>query len=241
MPVIGKALKNRRRLNFRVQGSGPPLILLHGLAGSFDWWNRNTDLLSQRYQTYCIDLAGFGGSRRLHSAHIEQIAPSVTAWMEELGIQRASLVGHSMGGLIASRIAVESPDRVNKLILVDAAFLSFNAGTAKRSVGLMRALRSIPRDFFPVFARDALRAHPVSMISATYELLKRDWSAHLGAIDVPTLIIWGENDTITPLKIGEAINGIIPGSKLVVIEDAGHNPMWDQPESFNAEVVKFLD
>jgi pimeloyl-ACP methyl ester carboxylesterase len=71
-------------------------------------------------------------------------------------------------------------------------------------------------------------------------LLRSDWSHLLSAIEAPTLIIWGDRDRVTPLKIGEAIHRAIPGSQFEVIDSAGHNPMWDQPEIFNQKVLSFL-
>ena len=109
-------------------------------------------------------------------------------------------VGHSMGGLIAARLAAEAPDRVDKLVLVDAAFLGFDSGVFKRGIGLVDALRQVPHDFLPLIARDSLRAHPFSLFAATLQLLRSDWSHILSAIEAPTLIIWGDRDSVTPLK-----------------------------------------
>src|SRR5215217_7401009 len=112
--------------HYQVSGSGPPLIFLHGLAGSFSWWRRNVDACSEHFRTYCVDFVGFGGSRGLGRFDLEQSIPLLLAWMDEREIPRANVVGHSMGGLIAARLAAEAPDRIDKLVLVDAAFLSFD-------------------------------------------------------------------------------------------------------------------
>ena len=229
-----------RQFNFQVSGSGPPLILIHGLAGSHAWWQRNIDACGERFQTYCLDLVGFGGSRHLGRFDLEGSIPLLLSWMDEHGIARANVVGHSMGGLIAARLAAEAPNRVDRLILVDAAFLSFDSGAFRRGRGLVGALRQGPYDFLPLLARDSIRAHPLSLFAATHQLLRSDWSHILSAIQAPTLIIWGDRDTVTPLKIGEAIHIAIPGSTFVVIEHAGHNPMWDQPNSFNQKLLDFL-
>ncbi len=227
-------------LNYQVSGTGPPLIFIHGLAGSFSWWQKNIDACREHFQTYSVDLLGFGSSRRLGRFDLEASIPLLLAWMDERGIARASVVGHSMGGLIAARLAAEAPDRVDKLVLVDAAFLGFDSGVFKRGIGLVDALRQVPHDFLPLIARDSLRAHPFSLFAATQQLLRSDWSHLLSAIEAPTLIIWGDRDSVTPLKIGKAIHLAIPGSKLVVIDRAGHTPMWDQPETFNQALLDFL-
>ena len=231
---------NSSRFNYQVSGSGPPLIFIHGLAGSFSWWQRNIDASCKHFQTYCVDLVGFGGSRRLGRFDLERSIPLLLAWMDERGIERASVVGHSMGGLIAARLAAEAPDYVDKLVLVDAAFLGFDPGVIKQGIGLVGALRQVPHDFLPTLMRDSMRAHPLSLFAAINQLLRSDWSHVLSSIEAPTLIIWGDRDSVTPLKIGKAIQNAIHGSELVVIEHAGHTPMWDQPEVFNQKLLDFL-
>jgi pimeloyl-ACP methyl ester carboxylesterase len=228
-------------LNYEESGSGPPLILLHGLAGSLDWWARNVGAFGDRYRTYRIDLAGFGGSRKLATFHLDEAVPFLSEWMDSREIPQASFIGHSMGGLIAARMAADFPGRVRRLVLVDAAFLAFDPGLSKRTTGLMRSTRSTTTEFLPMFARDVFRAHPRSFFTATVELLRTDWSSILGQISAPTLVIWGENDTITPAKIGQEIVRAIPNARLVFLEKAGHNPMWDRADQFNVEVLRFLE
>jgi pimeloyl-ACP methyl ester carboxylesterase len=105
-------------------GAGPPLILLHGLAGSARWWSRNLPSLSRFFRVIAIDLPGFGASHRGHWLDLDEVADQLVATMGQLGIDRASVIGHSMGGLIAGGLAADHPERVDRLILVDAAFLS---------------------------------------------------------------------------------------------------------------------
>jgi pimeloyl-ACP methyl ester carboxylesterase len=240
LETANRSLSSAKTLNFEVRGKGEPLILIHGLAGSLKWWSRNVEACSVQFQTFCLDLAGFGGSRRFRMFHLEQAVSSLVDWMDEQEIARASFIGHSMGGIIAARLAADAPSRVNKLVLVDAAFLAFDAGLLKRASGLVRALSRTPRDFFPVLARDSLRAHPISLATATHELLRSDWGRVLTEIKAPTLIVWGDRDTITPQRIGESIHSAIAHSSIVVIEGASHNPMWDQAERFNEVVLNFL-
>lgn len=228
------------QLMFQVGGSGAPLILLHGLAGSSDWWQRNFDACCGYFETYRLDFAGFGESRGQGPFDLQNAVRSLMHWMDERGIERAHVVGHSMGGLIAARLAAIAPDRVEKLVLVDAAFLHFDPGLLKRGIGIAReALRSSP-EIVTMFIRDSLRAHPLSAITATSQLLRADWRDDLRRITAPLLIIWGALDQVTPLKIGEAIKSAIPGSRLVVIDQAGHNVMWDQPDRFNDVLLSFL-
>src|SRR6478735_9836941 len=173
------------QFNYEGSGTGPPLMFIHGLAGSFSWWQRNIYACREHFQTFCVDLVGFGSSRRLGRFDLERSIPLLLAWMDERGIERASIVGHSMGGLIAARLAAEAPDRVEQLVLVDAAFLGFDSGVFKRGFGLVDALRQVPHDFLPLIARDSLRAHPFSLFAATQQLIRSDWSHLLSAIEAP--------------------------------------------------------
>ncbi len=217
------------------------MVLLHGLVGSLTWWSRNVEALGDHFRTYSVDLAGFGGSRKSATFHLDEAVPILVEWMDSLNISQASIVGHSMGGLIAARLTADFPDRIRRLVLVDAAFLRFDAGFSKRTTGLLQATRSTSPDFLPTFARDLFRAHPRSFFYATTELLRADWRSTLNSIAAPTLVIWGEKDTITTVKIGQEIVKSIPDAKLVILDGAGHNSMWDRAEQFNAEVLRFLE
>jgi proline iminopeptidase len=89
-------------------------------------------------------------------------------------------------------------------------------------------------------ARDFLRCDPASLLLATADVIRTDWSSLLGCITAPTLVIWGEHDVITPITLGHAIAASIPDARLAIVARAGHNPMWEQADAFNAEVLRFL-
>ena len=221
-------------------GTGPPLILLHGLAGSARWWSRNIPALSRSYRVIAIDLPGFGASPRGHRLDLEGVIDQLAATMDELGIDRASLIGHSMGGLIAGGLAADRPERVDRLILVDAAFLSLERSTVRPITGSARTLRWTSPSLLPVLIADGLRSGPRRLTDASIQLLRADWGTKLPEIDAPTLVIWGEHDRICPLPIGRRIVDAIAGARLVVIEGAAHNPMWERPDAFDREVLDFL-
>ena len=88
--------------------------------------------------------------------------------------------------------------------------------------------------------RDLVRSHPRSFVAATVDALQTDWEPHLRRIDAPTLVIWGARDAITPIALGHQIAAVVPGARLITLAGAGHNPMWEFAEAFNAEVLRFL-
>jgi pimeloyl-ACP methyl ester carboxylesterase len=227
-------------IHYQVAGAGEPVVLVHGLSGSTRWWRRNIPALAAQCQVYVLDLIGFGGSRGRQRFVLGEAARYLTAWMDRLGIERASLIGHSMGGAIAADLAADFPDRVERLVLVDAAALPFEDGHLPRVLGLARALWWLPLSFLPILITDAARAGPITLWKAARELLTTDMRPKLSRIEAPTLLLWGEHDALVPLAIGRQLNRCLPQAELIVIEGAGHNPMWDRPEQFNRVVVDFL-
>lgn len=223
-----------------ISGTGPPLILLHGLAGSARWWRRNTPALERSFTVHAIDLPGFGASRREARFVLDDAPAQLAATMDRLGIERASVVGHSMGGLVAAGLAAEFPERVDKLVLVDAGFLSLDPHLRHRITGPMRTLRWTSPSLLPMLAWDSLRSGPIRLAEATTQLLRADWRAKLSKIRASTLVVWGEHDSVCPIGIGRSIVSVVPGSRLVVIDGAAHNPMWERPEVFDREVLAFL-
>jgi pimeloyl-ACP methyl ester carboxylesterase len=223
-----------------VSGEGHPLVLLHGLSGSARWWQRNIPALARTYRVIAIDLPGFGGTHRDSRFILEDAVDGVDGVLGDLGIERAHVIGHSMGGLVAAGLAAERPGRVDRLVLVDAGFISLDPGLARRAAGLVAAARWTSPSLLPVVLRDAVRSGPVRMVDASVQLLRADWRAKLGRIEAPTLVVWGEHDTICPPRIGCAMTGRIPDARLVVIAGAAHNPMWERAAEFDRAVLDFL-
>jgi pimeloyl-ACP methyl ester carboxylesterase len=225
---------------YRVAGNGPPVILVHGLAGSSRWWARNITHLAQSFQVYAIDLIGFGESRGRRPFNLDEAADHVANWMDSLGITRASLIGHSMGGFIVANLAADFPGHVERLTLVGAAAVPLNRRFPWQTLGPVRGLFDMSFTSFSLLLTDAYRAGPATIWKAARDLGTADITDKLSSIQAPTLVIWGEHDPIIPLRAGKRITGILPNAELVVIRDAGHNVMWDRPEAFNQAVMDFL-
>lgn len=221
-------------------GAGPPVILLHGLAGSSRWWSRNTAALAGSFRVIAIDLPGFGASPGGGRLDLDAVVGQLVATMDRLGLHRASVVGHSMGGLIAAGLAAEHPERVDRLVLVDAAFLSLDRSASRSLTGPAVTLRWTAPSLLPVLIADGLRAGPGRLMDAAIQLVQADWRTKLPRIEAPTLVIWGEHDEICPLTIGRGIVAAVPGSRLVIVEGAAHNPMWERSEVFDRAVLDFL-
>ena len=226
---------------YEVSGQGSPLILIHGLSGSSRWWARNVGPLARHFRVYVVDLVGFGGSRNRQPFVLQEAAGYIAEWMQQLGIPRATLIGHSMGGHIAAELACDFPERVERLILVDAAVLPLPLSYIRHLASMLREARQMQLAFMPVLLVDALRAGLLTLWQAANDLLTADLRPKLARIDAPTLVIWGERDAILPLDMGKQLSRYLRFDELVIIRGAGHNPMWDCPRAFNQIVVEFLE
>lgn len=226
-------------MHCEITGVGKPLILIHGLSGSSRWWDRNVAYLAGRYNVHVIDLNGFGQSNRSRFT-LSETAEVVTRWMDRRGIDKASVMGHSMGGYVTVDLAATFPDRVDRIVLVDALAMPIGRSLFGNAAGLLGWLRYTALDFLPVVAMDAYRAGPLTLFTATRQVLSADIRHKLEHVKAPSLIIWGENDTVLPLSLGKLLHEYLPHAEFEVIPNAGHNPMWDRPYEFNHTVDRFL-
>lgn len=226
---------------FLIGGDGPSLLLVHGLSASLDWWQFNADALARRFRVYLIDLPGFGQLGHLPEA-VSMFAYTewVNQFMDAAGLEKAHVVGHSMGGHIAIRLAATHPERVDRLVLVAPAGALPNADIEHYVLPVARLLREIPPRMIRVALRDFSRADLRATWQAGQDLVENDVLNLLPDIQAPTLLIWGGDDPIIPIALAETFLEQIPGARLVSVPDSGHMPMMDHPERFNRHVIQFL-
>jgi pimeloyl-ACP methyl ester carboxylesterase len=224
---------------FQAGAGGPHLVLLHGLAGSGGWWQRNLPALTGAFRVTVIDLPGFGSSHPEARLILDELPAQLAALLGDRGIERAHIMGHSMGGLVAGGLAADHPELVDRLVLVDAGFLSLDPVWRHRVTGLVKTL-PWSWTILPLLVRDVIRSGPLRMARATAEVLRKDWRDKLPAITAPTLVVWGEHDRVCNPRIGEQIVAAVPGAQLVIVRGAGHNPMWEKQPAFDREVLGFL-
>lgn len=227
-------------------GSGPEqLVLLHGLSGSSRWWVRNLSALSQQRRVLVPDVIGFGRTRCPGPIpSIERLAAIFDEWLDRSGVECTDLVGHSMGGQIAVHIAARFPHRVRRLVLVDSAglFPALPARTAARfAAEVLPPARWGDPTFLPTIVRDGLRAGPRSIIRSIAHIVADNVGPLLSEIAAPTLVLWGAGDTIIPVAHAEEFRARIPNAEMLVLPEAAHNPMVDQPAEFNRIVARFLN
>lgn len=248
LPVeIHRFAVDSRTLNYQVMGEGEPVVLVHGLSGSGRWWGKNVQELARHFRVYVVDLPGFGSSHARGRAWMRggqfvlgEAAHVLLHWLDAQRLERFHLIGHSMGGYIGADLAAHFPERVERLVLVDAAAVPIRQPLARSALRLASTVSYLPADFLPVLVSDSLKAGPLTLFSAIREILASDITEKLAEIQADLLIVWGEHDTLLPVSMGQELHRRLPSARFVVIDGAGHNPMWDKPEIFNPLVMRFL-
>ncbi len=247
-------------------GSGPAVVLVHGLGASTFSFRRNIEALAERFRVIAVDLPGFGYSTR--SAPDMSMTGQVqylASFLEAVGISRASLVGHSMGGLIVQRFAVTYPGRVENLVLMNSATQEVMRRAAWSSATLapflplvfavMSSARSIRRWWlsFAVYdgafvTGEVMRGYGAPGQVRGHVRATQRWFVDRGkdvpfdprAISAPTLIVWGEADRVLRPILGYRLQRQIPNAQLLVIPKAGHWTPEEQPETVNQALLDFL-
>lgn len=225
-------------------GRGTPVVLIHGLGGSSDWWRRNFEALAERHTVAAVDLVGFGRNRfflrpsRLPLA-FDEIAALLARWIEtSFAGERVHLVGNSMGGHVAIHLAARHPELVRSLVLVSSTGIPFELDPRIHLENLFIPPGIV--SFSRILARDAFRAGPTALFLAFSRLLRDDARPLLRSLRMPVLLLWGERDPLVPLSYARQIAELVPQARLVTIPRAGHVPMWENPEAFNRELLAFL-
>jgi len=217
-----------------VLGSGPPLVLVHGLGGSTRWWERNKQILAQHYEVHMVDMAGFGRSKG--SFILAGAADQLADWARLCGLGPINLVGHSMGGYIAAAMAANYPLQIDRLVLVSAAL---SQPELERGGAQIQG-PPVPLSMMPVVLEDIARAGLMVMARVAWELGRADVRETLAKVQARTLLVWGERDSAVPLSVARAALKQLHAARLAVICNAGHAPMWEQPLAFNHTVLSFL-
>ena len=229
--------------------SNKTLVFLHGWGvDSKLWFKIVPELINQNYSLYFIDLPGFGQSQVPDSIYdVDDYKKIVYEFIKKLGLKKINLIGHSFGGRIAIKIAAENPDFLEKIILVGAAGIAHDSRKKKLLTIISKFIRPILKPSF----MQALRKKFYLLIGSEYleneklskifsKVVSENLTRLLTLIKKPTLIIWGKKDNVTPLYYGELMNKLIPKSKLIIFEKAGHFSFLDAPEEFVKELIKFI-
>jgi len=258
-----------RRVRYVDMGSGPTVVLIHGQGGSWQWWLRQIATLADRARMVAVDLPGFGASDAVENGEdvfVGHIA-TIIGVLDHLGVARATVVGHSMGGVVALRLACDHPERISGLLMTNAGGANIGPRRLKWILAVLRlfnAVFSIP--WVPrVVARNRLlrsilfaagihdrRTLTEPLASAILPGMSApgfQQSLEAAAVAVnqvtpqtvtrPCLIVWGMKDRILPPSAGHELLSQFPDASLVPLEGVGHCPMIEAPERFNELLAAF--
>lgn len=256
MPIV--TLPNLR-MSYQEAGSGEPIVLLHGLGSCARDWEDQIAAFASRYRVIVPDLRGHGDTDKLTRSTIAAMADDVAQLLAALGICPAHVVGMSMGGMIAFQLALDAPELVKSLVIVNSGpdavprtlrhrFAIFLRFALLRLVGLPRLTRVIASKLFPAAGQEMLRRRFVERAStndpaaykAALEAIVR-WSVadRLSSVVAPTLVITADQD-YTPVSFKADYVAKLPDARLVVIPQSRHATPMDQPARFNTTVLEFL-
>src|SRR5437773_12112884 len=247
------------KIHYVETGTGAPLILIHGLADNVAVWDSVISPLAARFHVVALDQIGFGRSDKpLLSYRVSTFVDFLDGFLNELKIERASLVGNSLGGWVAADFALKHPDRIERLVLSDAAGYAALAKTMDpRALNALRlASREDIRYLGPLtfhdkgFYEDAdlafkqrVTAGDSYTVSQLLDSMIRGedvLDGQLGAIEKPTLILWGRDDKLIPVSFAARFNKEINASQLRIIDGCGHMPHVECAEKFNHALLQFL-
>ena len=258
MHVMGRVATNLGyAIGFDEAGGGdaPPIVFLHGVGSDKSVWRPQLDHFAAERRAIAFDYPGYGNSDPAPAGTTrDDYAAAILAAMRELGIERAHVCGLSLGGVVAIAMHAAAAERCASLILADTfAEHPDGPGIHDRSVAASDNLRALAEARVDVLlaqpADPAVRREVVETMAridpAAYRIgAEAVWLADQGerahAIRVPTLVLCGSEDTVTPPALSLALTQLVPGARSELIEGAGHISNLEQPEAFNALVAAFV-
>lgn len=251
-------------------GDGPAIVWVHGLGGAWQNWLEQLPEFARDHRCVAMDLPGFGSSPMPEEElSIPGYGRAVAALLDGLGIERAVVVGNSMGGFVATELALQFPERVERLVLVSAAGISSESLRRRPLITGAKFVRygatwvgskadwvvRRPRmrlvlaggvmlrpDKLPaaLVAEQVRGSGKPGFIDAFDALMSYQIRERVGEIGCPTLIVWGRQDRLVPVKDAAVFEELIPDARKVIFERTGHVPQIERPARFNATLREFL-
>ncbi len=242
---------------YEVHGEGEPLVLIHGIF-DITGWAQQIPFFAESYKVIVFDNRGIGRTDTTKPPYtIEQMADDTAGLMEAIGINRAHILGYSMGGLIAQELAIRYPERVKGLALA-ASYARLNPIGLDRTKLLMRMFQEgvnpemVVRNFFlwgfsdrffenegqvnaaiSNFLNPPFPHPPEGLEGQVQAFLHYNGLNRLHQITAPTLVVTGREDILTPVKLAEELAAGIPNARLIIIDDAAHGFIFEDPARFN--------
>jgi pimeloyl-ACP methyl ester carboxylesterase len=259
---VSSITTDQGNVHYEVFGRGRPVILLHGWLGSWGLWQETMTQLGRHYRTYAMDFWGFGESGKKRDSYaVQDFVSLVDQFMEQLGIVRAPLVGHSMGGTVSLLVSMQYPHRVSKVVVIGSPIAGTSLNFLLKMFGqrtvayvvhnnlwilrlgfrLLAPLYSRDRRWPDMMDRDISQTTLESFLMSIASLRRTDLRPNLGQIHVPIMGMYGDRDIVVhpeqwkPLLVGAA------HTRVERFRTAGHFIMLDEPATFVETLLDFLN
>lgn len=248
---------NGIKINYEQKGSGELIVLLHGWGSNIKLFSNLIDLLAKKYTVVAMDMPGFGESEEPPSAWcVDDYVQFVIDFLKDYDDKQVMFLGHSFGGRVIIKLnsRTDLPFEITKVILVDSAGIMpprsnkksfrtyyYKAGKALLSTALVKKIAPDALENFrkKMGSADYAAASPL-MRQVLVKVVNEDLEPLIPNIKCPTLLVWGTNDTATPLSDGEKMEKLIKDSGLVKLEGAGHYSFLEQQYTFNRVMCSFM-
>ncbi len=269
MRVVATLVTEQGIVHYEAYGRGRPVLLLHGWMNSWAVWRPTVEIFGKDFRVYAIDFFGFGASGGGGDYSVANFIQLVQEFMERMGIVKAPIVGHSMGGTVALSAALRFPDRIVKVVAVGApiqgsslspllrlaAYPAWQGVAAERPYlfkPVQNSLRVFLRGYSHLLAKDgaalgSMLSADVGKLSAPAflesigTLRQTDLRPRLNELKMPVLGIYGMHDRIVDPGQAKVLAQFMPSSKVLSFEGSGHFPMLDEPDRFHEAVRGFLN
>ncbi|MFP4321847.1 MAG: alpha/beta fold hydrolase [Anaerolineales bacterium] len=269
MPLLTTDPPSRGIIHYEVYGKGRPVLFLHGWLGSWQLWRETIARVGERYRTYSLDFWGFGESKgfgpqneAVQEFTVSAFVDMVGQFMNKLGIPKAAVIGHSMGGTVAMSSAIRYPERVVKTCAIGSPIngetlywaLKIGGNPFMASLGFLvpPALRFIIGSYVYMAANDGQvvrtmvlddlsRTTMQSFFESINTLRRTDLTSELAQVQQPLLGIYGKKDIIVSPKNHKIMQNLVPHAEVKWYPNSGHFPMIDDQEKFIEDILEFLD
>jgi 3-oxoadipate enol-lactonase len=264
VPASAPMKTNDGRFAYEAAGDSglPSLVFLHGIGGAARAWRGQIDAFSDRYRAVAWDMPGYGGSARLAGVSIATLADALQDFLQQIGVSRPIIVGHSIGGMIVQHWLTEHPEAARAVVLAQTSpafgkadgnwqksFIEARLGPLDRGETMASLAPTLVGDLVgddpDTAGMEVARSCMASVPEASYRasmlaLLGFDQRQALGAIKVPTLVLSGSKDKNAPAPMMAKMASYIPAAEYVELEGVGHLVNLERPAAFDAALDQFL-
>lgn len=250
---------NGVNLYYEEHGKGPPLLLLHGLTSSGLMYDNEIEVFKERYRVITLDSRGHGKSEKPEHYTLHDHVQDVISFLDHLEIEKANILGMSMGSYIAQGVAARIPDRIEKLILVvpkahgktssmarlssrhedEIAGLDYTEKMNYLARYIFHKIEDVQQSMALLYEKQPILT-PEQEIAANQALEDFDFRPHLKKVTAKTLVISGTYDGLNPPEDGQEVAKHIPDAVFIAFDQSGHAPNLEEPDKFRKEVLSFL-